>query len=291
MIGSIDFIDDKPIEKFIMQSLHDMIDRVDLSNSAGTILETLTKNNRHQELLNEMINQVIALLQSAGNQKFLAEKLVQLLQEEFPFLEKMLPSEWIGKKGVSTIVSALQKVLNAVTEDENHSVRKDFDTYIRSFIQKLKEDTDFIAKGHEFKEHIKHDEPLKSYARDILATLRKWLVNDLHRLDSIVRQKIIVMGQRLGESIAQDAELRESINQHLLASARSMAPDFSQFLTKHIRDTIRNWDAQEMSHQIEMNIGKDLQFIRINGTIVGGVIGFILYAVPYAISYVLARIV
>ena len=291
MIGSIDFIDDKPIEKFIMQSLHDMIDRVDLSNSAGTILETLTKNNRHQELLNEMINQVIALLQSAGNQKFLAEKLVQLLQEEFPFLEKMLPSEWIGKKGVSTIVSALQKVLNAVTEDENHSVRKDFDTYIRSFIQKLKEDTDFIAKGHEFKEHIKHDEPLKSYARDILATLRKWLVNDLHRLDSIVRQKIIVMGQRLGESIAQDAELRESINQHLLASARSMAPDFSQFLTKHIRDTIRNWDAQEMSHQIEMNIGKDLQFIRINGTIVGGLIGFILYAVPYAISYVLARIV
>ena len=260
MIGSIDFIDDKPIEKFIMQSLHDMIDRVDLSNSAGTILETLTKNNRHQELLNEMINQVIALLQSAGNQKFLAEKLVQLLQEEFPFLEKMLPSEWIGKKGVSTIVSALQKVLNAVTEDENHSVRKDFDTYIRSFIQKLKEDTDFIAKGHEFKEHIKHDEPLKSYARDILATLRKWLVNDLHRLDSIVRQKIIVMGQRLGESIAQDAELRESINQHLLASARSMAPDFSQFLTKHIRETIRNWDAQEMSHQIEMNIGKDLQY-------------------------------
>jgi uncharacterized membrane-anchored protein YjiN (DUF445 family) len=46
-----------------------------------------------------------------------------------------------------------------------------------------------------------------------------------------------------------------------------------------------------MSHQIEMNIGKDLQFIRINGTIVGGVIGFILYSVPYAISYVLARIV
>jgi uncharacterized membrane-anchored protein YjiN (DUF445 family) len=268
-----------------------MIDRVDLSKSAGTILETLTKNNRHQELLNEMINQVIALLQSAGNQKFLAEKLVQLLQAEFPFLEKMMPSEWIGKKGVDSIVSALQKVLNAVTDDANHSVRKDFDDYIHSFIQKLKEDTDFMAKGQEFKEHIKQDEPLKSYAKDILASLRKWLVNDLHRLDSIVRQKIITMGQRLGESIAKDADLRESINQHLLASARSMAPDFSQFLTKHIRDTIRNWDAQEMSHQIEINIGKDLQFIRINGTIVGGVIGFILYIVPYTIYYVLAKIV
>ena len=116
-------------------------------------------------------------------------------------------------------------------------------------------------------------------------------MNDLHRLDSIIRQKIILMGHRLGESIAKDADLRESINQHLLASARSMSPDFSEFLTKHIRETIRNWDAHEMSHQIEINIGKDLQFIRINGTIVGGLIGFLLYGVPYAISYVLARIV
>jgi len=291
MVGALDFIDDKPIEKFIMQSLHEMIDRVDLSKTSGTILETLTKNNRHQELLNEIINQLINLLQNPENQIFLADKLVQLLQVEFPVLEKILPSEWIGKKGVGSIVSAIHKVLNRVTEDENHSARKEFDSYINLFIQKLKDDIDFIAKGHEIKEHIKQDEPLKSYAKDILVTLRHWLVNDLNRLDSIVRQKIILMGHQLGESIAEDTDLRESINQHLLASARSMAPDFSQFLTKHIRDTIQNWDAQEMSHQIEINIGKDLQFIRINGTIVGGLIGFILYAVPYSISYVLARIV
>ena len=291
MVGTLDFIDDKPIENFIMQSLHELIDRVDLSKTSGTILETLTTNNRHQELLNEIINQLINLLQNPENQKFLSDKLVQLLQEEFPFLEKILPSEWIGKKGVGSIVSALQKILNAVTEDNNHSVRNDFDAYIHSFIQKLKDDIDFIAKGHEIKEHIKQDEPLKAYAKDVLATLRHWLENDLNCLDSIVRQKIILMGHQLGESIAEDADLRESINQHLLASARSMAPDFSQFLTKHIRDTIKNWDAHEMSHQIEINIGKDLQFIRINGTIVGGLIGFILYSVPYAISYLLAKIV
>jgi uncharacterized membrane-anchored protein YjiN (DUF445 family) len=290
MVGALDFIDDQPIEKFIMQSLHELIDRFDLSKSAGTILETLTKNNRHQELLNKIIKQVITLLQNQENQKFLADKLVQLLQEEFPFLEKIIPSEWIGKKGVESIVSALYKLLNGVTEDENHSVRKEFDSFFHLFIKKLKEDIDFTAHGDDIKEHIKHNEPLKCYAKDILATLRQWLVNDLHRLDSIIRQKIILMGHRLGESIAKDADLRESINQHLLASARSMSPDFSEFLTKHIRETIRNWDAHEMSHQIEINIGKDLQFIRINGTIVGGLIGFILYIVPYAISYALSKI-
>jgi len=291
MVGTIDFIDDQPIEKLIVQSLHELIDQLDPSKSAGTLLETLTTNNRHQELLDEMINQVTNLLQRPENQELLANLLVQLLKEEFPVFEKILPSEWIGKKGVGTIVGAIHKLLNAVTTDENHSFRKEFDSYLNLFIQKLKEDIDFIAKGHEIKEHIKQDEPLKAYAKDILITLRAWLINDLNRIDSIVRQKIMVMGHRLGESIAQDADLRESINQHLLASARSMAPDFSEFLTRHIRDTIKNWDAQEMSHQIEINIGKDLQFIRINGTIVGGLIGFILYAVPYSISYVLAKIV
>jgi uncharacterized membrane-anchored protein YjiN (DUF445 family) len=58
-----------------------------------------------------------------------------------------------------------------------------------------------------------------------------------------------------------------------------MAPDFADFLMRHIRDTVRNWDAREMSRQIELNIGKDLQYIRINGTLVGGLIGLGLYLV------------
>jgi len=63
-----------------------------------------------------------------------------------------------------------------------------------------------------------------------------------------------------------------------------MAPDFAKFLTRHISDTVKNWDAKELSQQIELNIGKDLQFIRINGTIVGGAIGAILYLVSAALA-------
>ena len=51
----------------------------------------------------------------------------------------------------------------------------------------------------------------------------------------------------------------------------------AQFLTRHISDTVKSWDAREMSQQIELNIGRDLQFIRINGTLVGGSIGLVLY--------------
>jgi uncharacterized membrane-anchored protein YjiN (DUF445 family) len=68
-----------------------------------------------------------------------------------------------------------------------------------------------------------------------------------------------------------------SLNEHLEQAARAAAPEFAGFLTRHIADTVKNWDSRQMSEQIELNIGKDLQFIRINGTLVGGLIGVLLF--------------
>ena len=65
---------------------------------------------------------------------------------------------------------------------------------------------------------------------------------------------------------------------------RDLAPEISQFFGTHIADTVKRWDAQELSDLIEWNIGRDLQFIRINGTIVGGLIGFVLFWVGWLAS-------
>ncbi len=63
---------------------------------------------------------------------------------------------------------------------------------------------------------------------------------------------------------------------------QGLAPEVSQFVAQHIEDTVQRWDAQEMSQLIELNIGKDLQYIRINGTVVGGLIGLVLFGVSHA---------
>ena len=84
-------------------------------------------------------------------------------------------------------------------------------------------------------------------------------------------------GQWFGETLLRDDALRESLNEHLEQAAHRVAPEFAAFLTRHISDTVKSWDARDMSRQIELNIGKDLQFIRINGTLVGGTIGLLLW--------------
>ena len=90
------------------------------------------------------------------------------------------------------------------------------------------------------------------------------------------------MGQGLGQSLAQDAALRQALNERLQVWVQALAPDVAQFVAQHIEDTVRRWDAQEMSQLIELNIGKDLQTIRINGTVVGGLIGLVLFTLSHA---------
>ena len=83
----------------------------------------------------------------------------------------------------------------------------------------------------------------------------------------------------LGTTLTQDTELAKAFNNHIGEAAKYMAPELAEFLTRHIRDTINSWDEREMAQQVELNIGRDLQKVRINGTIVGGLIGALLFGV------------
>ena len=83
-------------------------------------------------------------------------------------------------------------------------------------------------------------------------------------------------------SLAHDAALRDALNARLEQWVLGLAPDMARFIAQHMEDTVQRWDAQEMSQLIELNIGSDLQTIRINGTVVGGLVGLVLYMVSHA---------
>jgi len=123
--------------------------------------------------------------------------------------------------------------------------------------------------------------------------MRNWLKEDLENEDSRVLAKVTESGQWLGNALAQDEKLRSSLNLQMETIAGKVAPDFAAFLTRHISDTVKGWDPRDMSRQIELNIGKDLQFIRINGTLVGAFIGLVLYLLsqlPVVLPWVMERV-
>jgi uncharacterized membrane-anchored protein YjiN (DUF445 family) len=273
----LDFMEDAAVQNFLRKAVHTMVGSVDLSKSAGTILESLTKGGRHQELLNEGIYQLAKLLDNEETQATIAQGIVDWLKEEYAFVERMLPSELIGRKGADIAVKLAFGILNRVARDPNHPLRQRFDEFTAEFIERLKADPQFSSKSEEIKHYLLNDDTLNNYLKSLWSDLKDWLKQDLASETSTLRARLEATGAWLGKTLAEDPQLRQSLNENLELAARAAAPEFAVYLTRHIADTVKNWDSAEMSEQIELNIGKDLQFIRINGTIVGGLIGVILY--------------
>jgi uncharacterized membrane-anchored protein YjiN (DUF445 family) len=275
---AIDFIEDAPVQNFVRRAVHTMIAGVDLSQAVGAILETVTRDGRHQVLLNEGLAQLARLLADEDTQAVIAQGIIDWLREEYAFMEKMLPSELIGKKGADLTVKMAAGILHRVSADPTHPLRQRFDAFTQEFIERLKQDPEFIAKGEEVKHYLIGDETLNGYLGTLWADVKRWLKEDLAREDSVLYGRIVATGGWVGRMLADDPQLRASLNESLETAARGAAPEFAGFLTRHIADTVRNWDSIEMSAQVELNIGKDLQYIRINGTVVGGLIGVVLYS-------------
>jgi uncharacterized membrane-anchored protein YjiN (DUF445 family) len=281
---ALDFIEDAPVQNFVRRAVHTMIQGVDLSKTAGTILESVTRDNRHHILLDEGIFQLAKLLANEDTQAFIAQGIVDWLREDYAFMEKLLPSELIGRKGADITVKLAAGILKRVSEDPEHPLRQRFDEFTRDFIERLKQDPAFLEKGEEVKRYLIGDETLNGYIGSLWGDLKGWLQADLHREDSELRRRLLATGAWVGKMLAEDPALRQSLNENLELAARGAAPEFAGFLTRHIADTVKNWDSREMSEQVELNIGKDLQYIRINGTIVGGLIGVVLYLISILLA-------
>ncbi|WP_315309242.1 DUF445 domain-containing protein [Pantoea vagans] len=277
MRGFLDLTDDARIQTFMRRAVHRAIDKVDLSQTSAMVLESLTKNNRHQALLDAAIDQLLKLLHKPSTREFIAMQLVRWLKREHPIKAKMLPTEWLGEHSAELVANAVDSLLDDVALDQGHELRLGFNRAVDKLIVKLQTDPEMAERAEEIKGWLKEDASFNRYIGELWNDMRNWLKADLSSDDSRVQEKVRGAALWLGETLAADPALRDSMNQHLEQAARSVAPEFASFLTRHISDTVKSWDARDMSQQIELNIGKDLQFIRINGTLVGGTIGLILY--------------
>jgi len=277
MRGFLDLTDDTRIQTFMRRAVHRAIDKVDLSQTSALVLESLTKNNRHQALLDAAIDQLLKLLHKPTTREFIANQLVRWLKREHPIKAKMLPTEWLGEHSAELVANAVDSLLDDVALDQGHELRLGFNRAVEKLIVKLQSDPEMAARADEIKGWLKEDASFNRYIGELWNDMRNWLKADFSSEESRVQEKIGDAARWLGETLAADPALRDSMNQHLEQAARSVAPEFARFLTRHISDTVKSWDARDMSQQIELNIGKDLQFIRINGTLVGGTIGLILY--------------
>ena len=280
--AALEVVQDRQVEHLIRKAARALLGRMDLSQSLAKVLEALTYQGRHQALLNEALAQLISVLQNEDTRSLIARTIVHWLKKEHPLKEKMLPTDWLSDQGAVMVANALEGLLAEVAQNPQHQLRDKFDAAVQLFITRLQNDPAWAQKGEQVRRYLQTNPTLGHYIQELWQGLRTSLQRDLANEQSALARHVRGMGLWLGQALAQDAALRQALNERLQQWAQALAPEVSQFVAQHIQDTVQRWDAQDMARLIELNIGKDLQYIRINGTIVGGLIGLVLFGLSHA---------
>ena len=147
MSGFLELTDDARIQRLLRRAVHKAIDKIDLTQTSAMMLEGLTRDNRHQKLLDSLISQLIALLQRDSSRAFIARGIVHWLETEHPLKARLLPTEWLGEHSAEMVTDAVNTLLDEVSQDRAHQIRQAFDRAALKLIDNLKSEVAGKAKG------------------------------------------------------------------------------------------------------------------------------------------------
>jgi uncharacterized membrane-anchored protein YjiN (DUF445 family) len=203
------------------------------------------------------------------------ETVLRVVSDRAPTWSPKFVDEMLADKVYGEVLSFAW----AVKTDVNHPMRQALDTFLAEFARDLQQDPDTMRRAEQVKQQvIEHPEVQKligsawSTAKDMLLTAAEDPSSELRKR---VREGLVV----LGEHLTSDSPLRSKVDGWLEGAAAYVVRNYSPEITTIITDTVERWDAEETSRKVELQVGRDLQFIRINGTVVGALAGLVIYAV------------
>ena len=162
--------------------------------------------------------------------------------------------------------------------DHDHPFRHRFDELVSTSVEKLKSSPDVIAKGESLKEEFLDSSAIPAFSQKLWADLKDTLLPAPgERSDLTLPIERAIM--RFGESLLADEALMAKINGWLEGAVIHAAEEYRHEVATLIESTVARWDPEDTSRKIELQVGRDLQFIRINGTLVGGLVGLVIHTI------------
>lgn len=236
------------------------------------LFELLTSGGRHQVLLDDALRLAARFVQE--NEEVIRDR----IRAESPWWVPGAVEDKLGDK----IVSGVEKTLVAVAADPDHPLRQRYDEAVDHFVLSLREDPEVIFKAEQLKLELLSHPAVGDFSQQVWTDVRGRLTAYAERLASSAEDEPDQIERWLsgiGRKVLDDAELAAKIDGWVVEFVTYAVEQAREEVAKLIGSTVAAWDADATATKIELQIGRDLQFIRINGTIVGGLVGVILYAI------------
>lgn len=271
LANAVDALDPTDAEAVIRSALIEKLAQPEWGPPLGRTLGKLVDGGQVEPLVDQFLQWV--------HKKALASEttIIRILDERAPTWAPKFVNELVGDKVYRELITWTQ----AVNEDKNHEARQAIRRFIDQFVTDLQHDPKMIARVEEIKHDVMNSAPVQDAAGTLWQSARSSIIEAARDEHSVLRTKIEELAITWGTKLQTDSTLRAALDRRITGIAAFLADNYSDEVTSIISETIERWDADEASDKIELMVGKDLQYIRLNGTIVGALAGLAIYTVSY----------
>ncbi|CUT10724.1 FIG00791660 hypothetical protein [Bradyrhizobium sp.] len=263
---------------FILRRMSSQLQAIDLAPLAAGTLRGFVAEGRHQILFDDLLRVMHETLNQTETMAMIREK----VRAELPTLLRLYRAD---KFLVNKIVASATAFFNEVRSDPKHPFRGEFDRMVLSFVDRLGTDQAYIDRIDGLKRDLLARPELADLARTVWANTRSFIERSASGETQVLQHHLAGMCVAAGEALAGDGELRGEINKGVVAVLRSFVADQKSGVSTFISDQVKAWDMAQLISLIEINIGRDLQYIRFNGSLIGGLAGLALYSVEFLLRW------
>jgi uncharacterized membrane-anchored protein YjiN (DUF445 family) len=267
--GTLEVLDDAEVQAGLERVIESRVRATPAAPMFGRAIELAMEGGHHQRLLD-------AVLVGLGG--FMEDNRItfrQRLETESPW---WIP-ESIDNRIFEKIYSAVHSFIGDVGADPDHEVRHTIDARLRDFATRLGHDPVLLAKGEELKDELLAHPDVREWLASLWGEAKRAMITAAGDESSELRLRMTSSLRGLGERLAVDEELQHKVDDWVMRSVGYVIDHYRNEVSDMIAGTVERWDGNTTSRKMELQVGRDLQFFRINGTIVGGLAGVVIHAV------------
>jgi uncharacterized membrane-anchored protein YjiN (DUF445 family) len=261
-------VEDEDVRQFMQNRITDAVSGIKLAPALAEMMSLLVASKHHQSLFNQLLNMAAEALEN--NKPYIRWK----IHESSP---RWMPKA-VDQKLYERLLDALQSTLDEMREEDSEW-RMRFQIATDSLIAQLRTSPEYEEKVDSILREIVGHPLFRNYILDLWHGVRDKLAADAASEHSQMAIKLEETFRSFSKDLLQDRQVQIKLNQWIRIFATETIVSRREMIADLVARVIRKWDADTMSRKLELHVGKDLQYIRINGTLVGGLVGLALHAV------------
>jgi len=273
-VAIADLVKDEEVHSALEGIVREQLDRVQLAPAAGRVLRGLTAQGRHEELIDAAL---VGLRRALADHR---DELRARFDQKSPW---WLPGA-VEDRIFDRLLDGAEAVLRDMTEDREHGLRQELDARIAQLVHELETSPELRERGERLKRDLMSQQQLREWVTAAWTDAKTQLRTAAADPESQLRRRLTQAISAAGERLRDDPALQGMVDDTAETAVRYVVERFHGEIATLVTGTIARWDGEETARRLELLLGPDLQFIRINGTVVGAAAGLALHSIAQALS-------